>query len=791
MIKMFSFIKWIHYLIVILLFSGFVSFSQSREEVNALLIKSKETFNKGGINSSLKQAKNILVRSELLNDKQLVWETKNLIGEIYLTKKDYRKSIHIFLEMTLEAERVYNYSISANGHLSLANIYATLGALIKANESYSLAFDQFRKIDYEMGMLEVKSASSFNKLKMNELDSALVEFNLLLALAERDSIPYFKLIAHDGLLEVYQKQGRIDYGVQTGLAYLKLIEEEGGSDQMALKAHNQLAILYFNAGRNKESLDELKHAQALGETANGSPKSKARTVDLFALVYAQIGDQDLAEKYRKMADSNTSRNVSEAKLTSDDIETAEVIAREFERNSKSIIQEKEAEFLAKENTKRDEVQSDELNRLSKLEHETLVGDRFFGHSALEAEFIHQDLMVAQHEFESTERQAEILRYKKELAIHKLELKVIEEEKLILIQRSEIQNKQKLLYLIVSAAILFISIILGVEYVRMRKINKLLANQQDTIHQRSVALEMSNTTIMTKNAKLHKAHDDIHHKNQELKIAQASLVQAEKMSALGLLTAGIAHEINNPINFVSNGLQVLEENIHETFTQIAQYDKILKLDSFDEIRQEYEKIGLEATSLSELKSDIEELIKDTKYGSTRIIEIVDGLRIFSRKDEVGFKKANLSEIMDSALLITKSKFKGRVKIIKQYDEHIPLIDCFPGQLNQIFINLVGNASDAIPTEGWIKIILQNIKNKYVRIILQDNGSGMSEEVKNQIFEPLFTTKESGKGTGLGLSITNDIIKTHEGTIEVRSKEGVGTAFIITLKVNARKSDPLKG
>ena len=284
--------------------------------------------------------------------------------------------------------------------------------------------------------------------------------------------------------------------------------------------------------------------------------------------------------------------------------------------------------------------------------------------------------------------------------------------------------------------------------------------------------------MEKNAKLLKAHD-------ELKRTQANLIQAEKMSALGMLTAGIAHEVNNPISFVSNGLQILEENINEAFDVLSTFEQIIQLNDIDEIKSNYNIHKSENQSVSVLKKDTADLLGDVKFGATRITEIVDGLRIFSRKDEKKFKKAQLSDIIESALLISKSKYKGRIQIIKEYGNNIPSVDCFPGQLNQIFINLIGNASDAIEGEGWIKIILQNIDNKYVRAIVQDSGSGMSEDVKKKIFEPLYTTKESGKGTGLGLSITTDIMKTHRGHIDVRSKVGVGTAFILTLQVDLMK------
>ncbi|MEP3389902.1 MAG: ATP-binding protein [Reichenbachiella sp.] len=751
---------------------------RDRERINTLLSNAKTSLNRSNLSTSLNQAQAALDLAEKNEDVQKSWEAKNLIGEVYLTQNDFQKAIHIFLEMSMQAEKVNNYSVSANGYLSLANIYSHMGAFTKANETYAIAYDQFNKIDYELGMIEVKAAASLNHLTANNLKNALASYKTLLALAEKDNLAYFKLIAHDGLLEVYQKTKDNRKGIATGKAYLSLIETEGGSEQMAANAHNRMAALYLNTGENDKAIESLQQAESIGQTGQAGNKILAHTYELFSKAYDALGNKAESNRYRNQFNSLDRRLPAEASYHTDDLEEAETLARELEKTSRAIITEEQLAKEADEKNKREEILKDEIARLKSLEHEALVGNRELGHTALEAEYIHQDLMVAQHEFESTERQAEILRYKESLVRHQLELKVAEEEKLILQQQAEISEKRQQIYLIIGGAFLLIAIILGVEYVRIRKLNKLLKSQQDTIHQRNVELEISNSTIMEKNAKLHKAHE-------ELKRTQANLIQAEKMSALGMLTAGIAHEVNNPISFVSNGLQILDENISETFDTLSTFEQIIQLNDIDEIKSNYNIHKSENQSVSVLKKDTADLLEDVKFGATRITEIVDGLRIFSRKDEKKFKKAQLSDIIESALLISKSKYKGRVQIIKEYGNNIPSIDCYPGQLNQIFINLIGNASDAIEGEGWIKIMLQNIDNKYVRAIVQDSGSGMTEDVKKKIFEPLYTTKESGKGTGLGLSITTDIIKTHRGHIDVRSKVGVGTAFILTLQVDLMK------
>lgn len=749
-----------------------------KDRINTLLSNAKSSLNRANLSTSLNQAQAALNLAEKNGDVQKAWEAKNLIGEVYLTQNNFQKAIHIFLEMSMQAEKVNNYSVSANGYLSLANIYSHMGAFTKANETYAIAYDQFNKIDYELGMIEVKAAASLNHLTASDLKNALSSYTSLLALAEKDNLAYFKLIAHDGLLEVYQKTKDNKKGIATGKAYLTLIETEGGSEQMAANAHNRMAALYLNTGENNNALASLKLAEAIGQSGQAGSELLAQTYDLFSKVYDALGNTNESNRYRNRFSTLQGRLPAKTSYHPDDLEEAEILARELEKTSRAIITEEQLAKEAAEKSKREEILQDEIARLKSLEHEALVGNRELGHTALEAEYIHQDLMVAQHEFESTERQAEILRYKESLIRHQLELKVAEEEKLILEQQAEISQKRQQIYLVIGGAFLLIAIILGVEYIRIRKLNKLLKSQQATIHQRNVELQLSNATIMEKNAKLHKAHD-------ELKRTQANLIQAEKMSALGMLTAGIAHEVNNPISFVSNGLQILEENISEAFDTLSTFEQIIQLNDLDEIKSNYNIHKSENQSVSVLKKDTADLLGDVKFGASRITEIVDGLRIFSRKDEKKFKKAQLHDIIESALLISKSKYKGRIQIIKEYGKDIPSIDCFPGQLNQIFINLIGNASDAIEGDGWIKIMLQNIDGKFVRAIVQDSGSGMTEEVRKKIFEPLYTTKESGKGTGLGLSITTDIIKTHRGHIDVRSKVGVGTAFILTLQVDLMK------
>ncbi len=264
--------------------------------------------------------------------------------------------------------------------------------------------------------------------------------------------------------------------------------------------------------------------------------------------------------------------------------------------------------------------------------------------------------------------------------------------------------------------------------------------------------------------------------EQLKSAQSKLVDAEKMASLGVLTAGVAHEINNPVNFISGGIESLREN-YEDLKKLLEFIEVHDSkhtpaelwEIIDSVRKEIE--------LKSLLPEMEVLINTIRNGALRTSEIVKGLRNFSRLDESDMKKANLEEGINSTLVILNNKIKGKITLEKEFSG-IPEIICYPGQLNQVFMNILSNAADAIDGEGIIRIkTLQ--KDDQIIIHISDTGSGMPEEIRSHIFEPFFTTKAVGKGTGLGLSISYGIIENHKGNIEVKSEVGKGTEFIITL------------
>ena len=282
----------------------------------------------------------------------------------------------------------------------------------------------------------------------------------------------------------------------------------------------------------------------------------------------------------------------------------------------------------------------------------------------------------------------------------------------------------------------------------------------------------------------KSKDDLGHAMDHLKSTQSQLVQQEKMASLGQLTAGIAHEINNPINFVYNGIDTLKMSIDELLSLLDKYDEMDEGEiNFEEFKEDILDLKDEI-AYDELLEDIQELVSDVKTGAVRTMEIVKGLRVFSRLDEEERKPANINDSLDATLILLRNKTKNRVGIKKFYDKELGEINCYPGQLNQVFMNILNNAVQAIPEErdnAEIQLYTEE-QQEHIVVRLKDNGIGMSDEVKKRIFEPFFTTKPVGVGTGLGMSISFGIIEKHGGQIMVNSEVGVGTEFVIQLPKN---------
>ncbi len=288
----------------------------------------------------------------------------------------------------------------------------------------------------------------------------------------------------------------------------------------------------------------------------------------------------------------------------------------------------------------------------------------------------------------------------------------------------------------------------------------------------LATEVNNKTIELKTK-----NDILEDLLKNLKSAQAQMIQSEKMASLGLLTAGIAHEINNPINFITANVKPLRRDINSLKEFLDVFE------SFDFITDE-KKIKQVKKIKSELEIDysleeMDQLLNGIEEGANRTYEIVKSLRNFSRLDEIDLQRDDINSSINNTLLLLQSNFQPHIKIVKNYNT-LPLIECYPGKLNQVFMNIIFNAVQSIEGEGSVTIsTVFEKENSQVKISVKDTGIGMSEETMKKIFEPFYTTKPVGDGTGLGLFISFGIIESHHGYIEVKSRLGLGSEFIISL------------
>lgn len=300
------------------------------------------------------------------------------------------------------------------------------------------------------------------------------------------------------------------------------------------------------------------------------------------------------------------------------------------------------------------------------------------------------------------------------------------------------------------------------------------------------------------AKAQSKAEELEHILRKLQKAQSQLIQSEKMSSLGQLVAGVAHEINNPVNFISGNLQHAAAYIQDLLALVTLYQQHYP-EPVPEVQAEIEEI-----ELNFLMEDLPKLLSSMMVGADRIRQIVLSLRNFSRLDEAEMKPVNIHDGIDSTLMILQNRLKGSaervpIAVIKEYSD-LPLVECYVGQLNQVFMNILSNALDALDEQlrqdgatpnpvPSIRICTELVNHDRVAIRITDNGPGMSQDVQNRLFDPFFTTKEVGKGTGLGMSISYQIItERHKGVLQCWSEPGRGAEFWIEIPVQQSSTAP---
>ncbi len=324
-----------------------------------------------------------------------------------------------------------------------------------------------------------------------------------------------------------------------------------------------------------------------------------------------------------------------------------------------------------------------------------------------------------------------------------------------------------------------------------KINQVVISCRDITIDNKNAEKISNLNKELNDAILQvkSKNDELEETLLKLKKTQDRILQLEKMASIGQLAAGIAHEINNPTGFVSSNLKTLAGYQEDLSGLIIKYRELLAMlnnvyihnEATSEVSELIDKIinYEEEIDLDYILGDIKNLINESKDGASRINKIVQNLKDFAYPGEDKLELADINRNIESTLNIVWNEIKYKATVTKEFEE-LPKIECYPHQLNQVFMNILVNAAQAIEKNGEIKIVTRKVNN-IINISISDNGSGIPEENINRIFDLFFTTKETGKGTGLGLNVAYNIIQKHKGEIKVSSEPGKGTTFSISIPV----------
>lgn len=317
---------------------------------------------------------------------------------------------------------------------------------------------------------------------------------------------------------------------------------------------------------------------------------------------------------------------------------------------------------------------------------------------------------------------------------------------------------------------------------------MMEENQRLIHEQNAILEKE---VEARTREITSTNHDLEKTLANLQLTQKQLVESEKLASLGQMTAGIAHEINNPVNFVRSNVQPLKRDVDELIEIISQINPSLPMDDlqskWNALQQKYKELDVDY-----LQKEIYQLLQGIDEGSKRTADIVRSLRVFSRMDRDALVLADVNECITSTLMVMKNITSKEVTLSTHLDTALPQIHCYPGKLNQVLMNLIANAVHATKKDNRaIQDRLVDVsttqENEFIKIVVKDNGTGMKEEVRKKIFDPFFTTKQVGEGTGLGLSIVLGIVQEHGGEIHIDSEWNKGTSFTILLPINANHSN----
>ncbi len=313
------------------------------------------------------------------------------------------------------------------------------------------------------------------------------------------------------------------------------------------------------------------------------------------------------------------------------------------------------------------------------------------------------------------------------------------------------------------------------------INELNKGLEDKVKHRTLLLTKANEELSQRQNKLESSNTKLFQALSRLKETQEQLIQQEKLAAMGQLIAGVAHEINNTVNFISGALPSLHRSLDEIKEVLSGYEEIEKARGSDILDEKFDMVRAlkEELSYDELFSTIDQLMENIDEGTTRTTRIIRDLKTFSREDADKAIPLNLHAVIDSTINFIDKQLLQKITINRDYGS-LPLVHCLPGRISQVFLNIMHNGIQAMDGQGQLTIKTE-YRNERVHLLFSDTGCGITEDDMPKIFDPFFTNKEVGEGTGLGLGISYTIIRQHGGEINVQSEEGKGALFEIILPV----------
>ncbi len=581
----------------------------------------------------------------------------------------------------------------------------------------------------------------------------------------------------------YQQLGDTEEALSLLEKGLELFRDENQLPTEAAKLCNTIAEIYLGISEynqaNYFSQQAIDYSKQLGDAE--SLKDSYRIYS--SIQQAQNNNKQALEYYQAFIRIRDSLELQDA-LQKQETSQQQISMEKLEKDLKLLLAEEEMRDLQLRQLQLEREKQENENQLLRREKE--LQEMALTQEATEKDRALKALQLARERIEAQKREQEIERLQQNerlqaMNLQQKELESQQQQQEYEMLRSKNQQqeillksekaKQKYLLIILGLAVAVI-ILSTIGFFQNRRNNRRLARQK--------------TEIQSSKDELEHTLNDLRTTHNQLQQAQTQLVEAEKMASLGQLTAGIAHEINNPINFVSSNISPLKQDVNELHELIQKVKNLPAQADKDHAIQEIDRY-LDDIDAPYLFNEIQELLSGIEEGANRTKDIVVGLRNFSRLDEEEFKETDIHQGIDSTLTLLNSRMKRRITVHRDYHP-LPLVQCLPGKLNQVFMNILTNAIQAIEGKGEIFIATRNISASNglhpvdkVSISIRDTGIGMEEGVRKRIFDPFFTTKDVGQGTGLGLSISYGIIEQHHGHIDVKSTPGEGTTFCIYIPV----------